>query len=221
MPTKSSSRSSKLVSDALAGLNRNLDLYALQKLLWNVVLTSDEGIANLRRLHPKSTHRYSNERILRLRDELRYLWNPKRVPNSIRSVVEDFPEEHRSGMLPEMLVNAWLRTDKEGKGPLFILFDREGAVQIKPNESSLPSMLAFGAAHYAHHLRFCENKNCPHHFYFIADRVDQKYCSSECALPAQRAAKRKWWRAHSPKPAQLKKRKAKNRREKHHGVSKG
>lgn len=38
----------------------------------------------------------------------------------------------------------------------------------------------------------CQHAGCPGH-YFFASRKNQKFCSPECALPAQRAFKRKWW----------------------------
>jgi hypothetical protein len=40
----------------------------------------------------------------------------------------------------------------------------------------------------------CHNPDCPHAPYFFATRRSQKYCSDECAIPAQREFKRKWWR---------------------------
>jgi hypothetical protein len=47
----------------------------------------------------------------------------------------------------------------------------------------------------------CWNPNCPQ-IYFHANRSDHRYCSAACALPAQRAAKLKWW--HENKGAQAK-----------------
>jgi hypothetical protein len=42
------------------------------------------------------------------------------------------------------------------------------------------------------HARHCGNPDCPAP-YFFATKKGQKYCSEECAGPAQRAAKLKWW----------------------------
>jgi len=47
----------------------------------------------------------------------------------------------------------------------------------------------------AHQTRFCENPSCPAP-YFLAGRSSQKYCSEDCALPAQREYKRRWWKQH-------------------------
>lgn len=45
--------------------------------------------------------------------------------------------------------------------------------------------------------RVCRNPDCSSR-YFLAQRKTQKYCSEDCALPAQRACKRDWWRKHGP-----------------------
>jgi len=42
--------------------------------------------------------------------------------------------------------------------------------------------------------RYCENPDCTHP-YFISVR-SQRYCSRTCARPAQREAKRKYWKMH-------------------------
>jgi hypothetical protein len=43
--------------------------------------------------------------------------------------------------------------------------------------------------------RFCGNPEC-NAPYFFAKRRSQKYCSEECAEPAQREYKRQWWAVH-------------------------
>jgi hypothetical protein len=45
----------------------------------------------------------------------------------------------------------------------------------------------------ADHTRYCANEECPAP-YFLARRRNQRYCSAECAKPAQRENKRQWWR---------------------------
>jgi hypothetical protein len=44
----------------------------------------------------------------------------------------------------------------------------------------------------AHRARKCENPECTAPYFFLK-RKGQKYCSEECALPAQRRAKSEWW----------------------------
>ena len=41
----------------------------------------------------------------------------------------------------------------------------------------------------------CKNAECPAP-HFFPSRKGQKYCSEECAAPAQRAFKKNWWRDH-------------------------
>ena len=45
--------------------------------------------------------------------------------------------------------------------------------------------------------RYCGNPECPAPYFFAARR-SQKYCSTDCSEPAQRASARKWWRKHGP-----------------------
>lgn len=51
----------------------------------------------------------------------------------------------------------------------------------------------------SHHLACkCLNRGCPSPFFF-ATRQAQKFCSEPCAAPAQREAKRNWWKEHGKK----------------------
>jgi hypothetical protein len=45
----------------------------------------------------------------------------------------------------------------------------------------------------AERAKYCRNSACTAH-YFIAVKKWQKYCSEECAGPANRESKRQWWR---------------------------
>jgi hypothetical protein len=59
--------------------------------------------------------------------------------------------------------------------------------------SPLERILGELTAERSHHLaHICQNPNC-FNKYFFAKRGDQKYCTPECAKPAQRGYKRKWW----------------------------
>ena len=53
--------------------------------------------------------------------------------------------------------------------------------------------------------RKCKNPSCEAPYFFAARR-SQKYCSEPCARPAQRAAKRKWWRKNRAKKPKRRKR---------------
>jgi hypothetical protein len=64
-------------------------------------------------------------------------------------------------------------------------------------ESGFDSFFLVGlrAVQIADRMRYCPNPTCPAP-YFIARRRSQKYCSDDCALPAQRELKRAWWKEH-------------------------
>jgi hypothetical protein len=47
----------------------------------------------------------------------------------------------------------------------------------------------------AKRMCLCKNRECRHPF-FVATKKTDKYCSPECAKPAKKAAKLKWWRKH-------------------------
>ncbi len=61
--------------------------------------------------------------------------------------------------------------------------------QPTPLEWILRELIAERAHHLAH---VCRNDECANR-YFFATRRDQKYCTEECAKPAQREAKLNWW----------------------------
>jgi len=61
------------------------------------------------------------------------------------------------------------------------------------------------------HVRHCGNPNCPAP-YFFATKKGQKYCSEECAAPAQRASKLKWWNENRAGKPTTKKKKQRGRR---------
>lgn len=46
--------------------------------------------------------------------------------------------------------------------------------------------------HLADKIRRCPNPTCPAPYFFAVKRA-QKFCSTSCAEPAQREAKRRWW----------------------------
>jgi len=54
------------------------------------------------------------------------------------------------------------------------------------------ALVLLRALHIADRMRCCVNKTCPAP-YFIAKLRSQKYCGADCAAPALRASKLKWW----------------------------
>lgn len=63
---------------------------------------------------------------------------------------------------------------------------RYGAPPVNPIEAAI--------FHFQHSrkARRCRNIDCAEP-YFFASKKGQEFCCRDCALPAQRAAKRKWW----------------------------
>ena len=151
---------------------------------------------------PTFCGRYSNEKILRWRDELRVLWEmqgrtgtlpglDRRLPtHSFGPYALDLEKElkNTTGVHPEKTIcDRWLNADRNG----FEVRWTSQARSIFARPSSLPTVMAWTCVHLADRLKFCGNDcSTP---YFLAKRKDQKYCSEKCAAPAKREAKLRWW----------------------------
>ena len=105
--------------------------------------------------------------------------------------------DHGSESLEHLICQGWLSQEKGGIVVEWAWTEK----RIKANPRSLPTVLAFACVHHAQQLGFCWNTECANRC-FIASRNDQRYCSPECARPAKRAAKRRWWKTHRGKNAQ-------------------
>lgn len=68
---------------------------------------------------------------------------------------------------------------------------------IELNPSCLSIMLASHCSAVKDKMTRCENKRCARLFFKI--RSDQKYCCQECAEPAKREAKLRWWHERNQK----------------------
>jgi hypothetical protein len=83
---------------------------------------------------------------------------------------------------------------------------------VKPPAQASPLEAVF---HYlwrnAKHALRCANPECPAP-YFFATKKSQKYCSPECAQPARRASKLRWWNDNRAGKPKTKKEKQKGRR---------
>jgi hypothetical protein len=146
--------------------------------------------------------------ILRLRDELRYLW-ARNVPPTEKSrkhyqdPSSDLPEETRAAILEigkQMTTEAMMYDDKQliilcwlssgSSGPPMILF---GQGRIFPQPTYLRPMLAYAALDQARRFAVCQNPECPAP-YFLARRKNQKYCErGPCTQYAQRVYSLGWW----------------------------
>lgn len=179
---------------------------------------ADSEIKRFRRLYnkpPAQYQRYSDEDLLRFRDELRVLWeyDAGRIKDlgggfKVRSFDGGPRAKQLSGVLttmfknmrgepepvPKIVCDYWLRSEKQ---PVEVVW-KEKTKKVRARPQCLPAILAFGCVRYADHMKFCANPECKRP-YFITTRRDQKYCSDECAAPAKREAKRRWWAEHRGK----------------------
>jgi hypothetical protein len=85
----------------------------------------------------------------------------------------------RSGMSPQEMREEDLAADVTG-------------APYEPPPVTAIEAAIFHFQHQAHRARHCQNLECPAPWYF-ASKHTQKFCSPPCALPTQRASKRKWW----------------------------
>jgi hypothetical protein len=88
----------------------------------------------------------------------------------------------------------WLTGETE-QGRHRIALDR--FKEPPPHPTPLEAALAYFRRS-ADRALYCPNPDCPAP-YFFATRKGQKYCSSVCALPSQREAKRRWWNENRAK----------------------
>lgn len=61
-----------------------------------------------------------------------------------------------------------------------------------PIVTPVEAALTYLQTHLAYRMLICANSTCPAPFFFKTKKV-QKYCSPECADPARRESKRRWW----------------------------
>src|SRR5215472_4025296 len=135
--------------------------------------------------------RYSSIHLANYRDELRALWYPAAtgIPHYLFERFEEWREDRPNAEPGEMICNGWL-THSDMR--LFVVWERNRR-ELIPGPADLPAHLAYGCLLFGDRMRYCRNPMCATR-YFVRSRRGQKYCSSDCAWPAKRAAKRKWWR---------------------------
>ena len=111
------------------------------------------------------------ERILGLRDRLRWVWEQ---------------EEVRSKEYGVLLICQELYSHQD---EAFAILDIPPGPPPSPSPFEAALLYLLKAANLT---RICGNSDCPAR-YFFASRRSQKYCSGNCALPAQQEYKRQWW----------------------------
>ena len=197
----------------------------MKELLVDLANLRDDGLTRFRKKWKSLLQFYRGEDVLARRDELRLLWTvelwtyrikqePHRSFHQWRdSLPADFAvpltEHNRSlydewveigegllGPLEQHICNHWLIL----KGVRFEVEWSENRKAVVATGRTLPPNLVRACVQVAKRFGYCRNLQCAAP-YFLASRRDQLYCSSDCAWPAKKAAKLKWWHAHRGKSA--------------------
>lgn len=149
---------------------------------------------------------YSDQELLRFRDELRLLWGgpaeydeglgmrislitPEMESNSVMASYLSRPN------MPEEILNSWTAH----RHFRMVAVENRWQKALLPSPYSLPALLVLAYRIHGHNFRYCLAPECPAP-YFIATRKDQKYCCEECAEYGKREAGRKWWLANRRSP---------------------
>lgn len=159
--------------------------------------------------------RESDADLLKLRDELRkvwepistegeepmtgLLWNPRtnRCEHTASSI---FNESHKIGEKQAILDSwlAWRPADVDPKTyrPWRAMF---GVANPLPDPRNLRAALALVVLYERRWMLKCGNADCPTP-YFLGRRIDQKFCErGDCTSYAQRQYALKWWRREGEK----------------------
>jgi len=202
-------------------MKRSSNRKPLSELLTRAVLRDlanmrDEGPGRFRKRWHELYGRYTDDDLLRWRDELQLLWSVPfatiRHPDVSRlekQLAETIPlqETPRNAAILEMahhspgdplekvICESWLR-EAGAKSPWVVEWGKQK--RIRANPRCLPAILALACVGHADRFGICRNPQCRSP-YFFTDRSDQRYCSINCAWLAKKAAKRKWWRTHRAK----------------------
>ena len=141
---------------------------------------------------------YSDQKLLTLRDELRFLWGhlvkqidgvdyPVHQLSWTRRIkwIQDASENIRTAEIPRVICQAWLAR------PALAIDWKHG--RIVPDRNKLETVLACAAVEHRDRLRYCQNPECVEP-YFYGARRDQQFCSKHCASYGQRESKLRWWK---------------------------
>jgi hypothetical protein len=150
--------SSRLLTDSKLG-----------KLLVDLANTPDGSISAFRHTWGVPS-RLSDERLLTLRDQLRYVWGgPRELDAEVGMVVKVvsnrvdpddnlWEQSDRSKSLEQLIIEDWLTPGRND--PPFTLQWTKTIKRIHPNLSNLPVVLAHGVVQFANRLKYCGNLDC-------------------------------------------------------------
>jgi hypothetical protein len=148
--------------------------------------------------------RERTEALLGLCDELRKVWRPDTTLTEKRTILQRWLGEMPKILAPQQGFAGLAEAEK----PLLVTLRRDEPII----PASLRASLVWGVSSECSRFAYCANKDCPHP-YFLRERRTQRYCSEDCAEPAQKKFKRDWWAEHGDKwRRKHKKRKAKKSR---------
>jgi hypothetical protein len=186
-------------------------------LLRDLANMRDDGIAAFRRKWDRLYAGVSDDELLKRRDELHVVWRRFRGLDQLLEHLEterpaaidrsaglqEFAADNYPAEPVEKIVcEHWL---KQARDPWVVKWS-SSQKQLRANPRSLPAVLTLACIRHADRFGFCRNPRCPAPYFFIRRR-DQRYCSADCAGPAKKAAKLRWWHKHkSTKPRSRKSR---------------
>jgi hypothetical protein len=181
-----------------------------EDLLYELANLHDDAVPKFRKKWDKVFKRYTRDELLARRDELKLLWTshhahletvtakswnnvvfPRVTPRT--EALHSYWENAYDGTLEQCICDHWISLERNGWRAVWTTKEKA----LKANPRSLPSVLAWSCIN-TDRLGFCRNAKCGAPF-FLARRADQLFCTTECAWPAQKAAKLKWWHENRAK----------------------
>jgi hypothetical protein len=173
-----------------------LNLAELRLFMSDLSNCPDEKLEWLRRKYGSFLgHRYLVNELAAYRDDLRLLWPaPEGIPHRDFKAFEEWRMQRPDAKPGEMICNRWLSYSDTR---LLAVWDTRRR-ELIPSPADLPAHLVYGCMLWGDRLSYCGNPKCAAPW-FIGTRSGQQYCSNDCAWPAKKAAKLKWWKANRAK----------------------
>jgi hypothetical protein len=181
-----------------------------RRLLQDLANMSDSGFKEFQRKWSRLFD-YTRRVLLHRRDELRHLWQVEAGVGSIGEWPGDADDDWLESIPPMMLTprtkklqdrngrefgrladfvgvcNQWLRLER--CQTFKVIENKDGLARIAPNDRCLPVVLVIACVRFRELMKVCGT--CQR--FFIGSRRDAKFCSEECAKPAKRESKLRYW----------------------------
>lgn len=138
----------------------------------------DKGCARFWTLWNRRFRHESDQSVLRLRDEVRSVWNSETSSIEKHRLVEDWLA-WRHFRPSEFSLSGWMPFIPAGR--------------LLPDPRNLRGQLVYAVLEQAQRFALCRNPKCPAP-YFLARRKDQKYCErGDCTEYAHKQRALSWW----------------------------